>query len=247
MKISPKILPWFTMGAGGLGLVLRLLLFAGIDEKGLLPENQFLQALMFILFAIVVVVCFICARPLGPVAKYAQLFPVSMGRAIGCALCATGCLYAGISSLRSGLGFLQIMTVISSLAATVSMAAVAFFRLKGRRPSFLLHGILTIFFMFYAVYYCQLWGTEPQVQAYSFPLMGHLFLMLYGYYLTALSARKVPRVMMVFFSQIALFCCCLSLTGANRFFFLTMILWLVLDLCSVETVKHSAHQPPEEA
>ena len=247
MKLSPKILPWFTMGAGGLGFVLRLWLFAGMDEKGLLPANHISQTLLFILFALVVAVTILCARPLGPVTKYSRLFPVSLSRAIGCALCAAGCLYAGICCLQADFSLLQILTVISALAATISMGCVAFFRLKGSRPSFLFHGILTVFFMFYTVYYCQAWGTEPQVQAYSFPLLAHLFLMLYGYYLTVLSARKVPRTSMVFFSQLALFCCCLSLVGENSFFFLTMISWLVLDLCSVETIKRAAPQPPEEA
>ena len=34
-----NILPYFTMGAGGLGLALRLWLFSAVDEKGLLPKD----------------------------------------------------------------------------------------------------------------------------------------------------------------------------------------------------------------
>ena len=34
------ILPFFTMGAGGLGLVLRLYLFSNMDENKLLPAGH---------------------------------------------------------------------------------------------------------------------------------------------------------------------------------------------------------------
>ena len=65
--------------------------------------------------------------------------------------------------------------------------------------------------------------------------------MLTAYHTTALDVRKGGRQWLVFFNQAALFFCCLSLSGKTRFFYLTMILWLALDLCSVS----QKHQPEE--
>ena len=35
-----SILPYFTLGAGGIGLILRLWLFSATDAKGLLPASH---------------------------------------------------------------------------------------------------------------------------------------------------------------------------------------------------------------
>lgn len=239
--LNPKILPWFTMGAGGLGLVLRMWLYAGVDEKGLLPAKHPAIILTFILTALVLAVVFLCARRLPPIAKYSLLFPVGIGRAVGCAVAGAGVLYAGINYLNFGGGF-GIVTFAAGLAGAVAMGFLAVLRLKGGRPSVVLHTLLTVAFMLFTVCNCRIWGTEPQIQVYIFPLLACVFLMLTGYHNAVLDVQKGSRQWLVFFNQAALFCCCLSLTGTNRFFYLAMIVWLVLDLCSVRKGRQ-----PEEA
>lgn len=239
--LSPKILPWFTMGAGGLGLVLQLWFRSGIDGKGLLPASHPALPLTYILIALVLAVVFLCARQLPPIGKYSRLFPVGIGRAVGCAAAAVGVLYAGLCFLKTG-GGLGIVTFAAGLAAAAAMGFMAFLRLKGGRPAVALHTLLTAFFMLFTVCNCRSWGSEPQVQGYIFPLFACVFLMLTGYHNTVLDVQKGGRARLVFYNQAALFFCCLSLAGSDRFFFLTMIVYLALDLCSV-----SRGREPEEA
>lgn len=243
--LKPNILPWFTVGAGGLGLALRCWFVAGIDEKGLLPAQHLSLPLVFILTALVLAVILLCCRQLTPITKYSRLFPAGVGRAAGCAIGAAGILYAGIYHLCCDNSVLGIAAFVAGLAAAVSMGLLAFLRLKGGRPTVVLHTVLTAFFMLFTICCCRVWGSEPQIQAYIFPLFACVFLMLTGYHMTVLDVRKGGRRWLVFCNQAALFFCCLSLTGTNRFFYLTMIVWLALDLCSVE--KGRAVQPPEEA
>ena len=238
---KPNILPWFTLGAGGLGLMLRIWFFAGIDEKGLLPAKHPAIPLTFLLMALVLAVVFLCARQLPPVSKYSRLFPPGIGRAAGCAAAAAGILYGGIYYLNRS-GGLGIATFAISVMAAASMGFLAFLRLKGSRPPFILHTLLTLFLMLFLICCCRIWGSEPQVQAYIFPLFACVFLMLTAYHKTVVDVRKTSRQWLVFSSQAALFFCCLSLCGNNRFFYLTMIVWLVLDLCSVNKGRQ-----PEEA
>ena len=239
--LNPKILPWFTMGAGGLGLVLQLWFRSGIDEKGLLPASHPALPLTYILMALVLVVVFLCARQLSPIAKYSRLFPVGIGRAVGCAVAAAGILYAGLCFLKSGSG-LGIITFAVGWLAAAAMAFLAFLRLKGGRPAVALHTLLTVFFMLFTVCNCRIWGAEPQVQGYIFPLLACVFLMLTGYHNTVLDVQKGGRTRLVFYNQAALFFCCLSLAGSYRIFYLAMIVYLALDLCCV-----SRGRQPEEA
>lgn len=230
---NPKILPWFTMGAGGLGLVLQLWYWAGIDEKGLLPASHPALPLTYILMALVLAVVFLCVRKLPPVAKYSRLFPTGMGRAVGCAAAAAGVFYAGLCFLKIS-GGLGIVTFAAGVVAAAAMALLAFLRIKGGRPTVALHTLLTVFLMLFTVCNCRDWGSEPQVQIYIFPLLACVFLMITGYHNTVLDVQKGGRVWLVFSNQAALFFCCLSLAGGNRFFYLTMIVYLALDLCSVD-------------
>lgn len=239
--LNPKILPWFTMGAGGLGLVLQLWFFAGIDEKGLLPASHPALSLTYILLALVLAVLFFSTRGLLPIAKYSRLFPKGIGRAVGCAAAAAGVLYAGIFCMKHS-GGLGTVTFAVGLAATFCMALLAYIRLKGGRPSVVLHTLLTVFFMLFTVCNCRSWGSEPQIHSYIFPLLAGVFLMFTGYYNAVLDVQKGSRKGLVLTNQAALFFCCLSLAGTNRFFYLTMIVYLALDLCSVNKGRQ-----PEEA
>lgn len=244
--LKPGILPWFTLGAGGLGVALRLWLYANIDEKGLLPVGHPADALTYILTALVFAVLFLCVRQLRPMTKYARLFPAGIGRAVGCAAGAVGILCAGLFQFLNGAGLLGLLTVGIGVAAEACLGYTAFLRLKGRRPSFLLHAVPTVFVMLYTVCQCRGWGSEPEVQTYFFPLLACIGLMLTGYYLAVLDTRRGSRQWLVFFNQAALYCCCLSLTEENCLFYLGMAVWLALDLCSVEVRHTPAALLPEE-
>ena len=57
-----QILPYFTMGAGGIGLALRLWLFSAVDEKGLLPAKHPAGSALFLLSALVLGILFLATR-----------------------------------------------------------------------------------------------------------------------------------------------------------------------------------------
>ena len=245
--LKPNILPWFTLAAGGLGLALRVWLYSGMDEKGLLPAGHVASILIYVLTGLVLLTLFLCVRQLRPVAKYTRLFPAGIRRAVGCAAGAVGVVCAAVFLYFNSTGLLSILTVAIGAVAAAGLAYTGFLRLKGCRPSFLLHAALTVFLMLYTVCQCRVWGSEPQAQEYFFQLLAGIFLMLTSYYLSVLDTRKAGRQWLVFFNQAALFCCCLCLNGMNNLFYLAMAVWLTLDLCSVEVRQAPAPLPPEEA
>ena len=231
------LLPWFTLGAGGIGLALRIWLFSAVDDKGLLPAGHFADIATFVLTAAVMVVLFLCVQPLSPVGKYSKLFPGSLYRTIGCGLGALGILFAAVTALSSQAGILCVAAFVAGLLAAAALGYVALCRFKGIRPSFVSHAVITVFLMLYTVSQCRVWGSEPQMQHYCFQLLGCIFLMLTGYHHTVLDSQKGSRRWFVFFSQAALFCCCLCFSGENRLFYMGMAAWQALDLCSLQVKR----------
>ena len=74
--LKPSHLPFVTLTAGALGLILRIWLkLAGTDEKGLLVTTHPAHILIFVLTALALAYMLLCVRPLDAVKRYADLFP----------------------------------------------------------------------------------------------------------------------------------------------------------------------------
>ena len=229
------LLPVFTLVCGLLGFGLRLWLFGtGIDEKGLLVAGHPADILIWILTAIVVAVVALGIRKLTPLNKYPQLFPASIFAGIGCMLGAAGILYVNIREYLQVRDTITLVTLILGLLAAVALVFLGSCRWQGKRPAFWLQSAVTVYFMLHLVSQYRQWSAESQLQVYFFPLLASVFLMLTAYHGAVLDTEKGSRRWYVFFSQCALFFCCLSLQGSSWLFYLAMALWLATGLCSLK-------------
>lgn len=244
---KPTCLPWFTLGAGGVGLLLRLWLYAGKDEKGLLPEGHPASTLIFILTGLVLAGLFLLVRSLRPVNRYSRLFPAGLKRAVGCVCGGAGILAVSVFVLLDMNGLLSALTAMLGVMAAASLGYIGYLRLQGRRPGLLLQALLAAFFILYTVDQSRSWGSEPQLQEYFFAFLACIFLMIHAYDLAVVTSQKSSRRRLVFFNQAALYCSILSLNGPQWPFYLGMALWLTLDLCSLSRKRSLSAPPPEEA
>lgn len=238
-----KNLPWITAIFGLAGLLLRIWLYSRMDSKGLLPQNHIAGILLYVLTGLYFAALVLLLRPLVPIGKYYRLFPAGVVRAAGCAAGAAGILAAAIFLFVGKTGTL--VGVLGVLAA-LSMGYTAFLRLQGRRPGFWLEVVIALFFVAYGVNRCRSWGIEPQFITYFFPLLACVGLMVYAYYMAAATSGGNRKVL-VFFGQMALYCCLVSLNEQNWSFYLGMAIWLALDTCSLDCRIKPVAQPPEEA
>ena len=102
--LKPSHLPFVTLTAGVLGLILRIWLkLAGTDEKGLLVTTHPAHILIFVLTALALAYMLLCVRPLDAVKRYADLFPRGKLACFGCIAAAAGILWVSIRerNLRS--------------------------------------------------------------------------------------------------------------------------------------------------
>ena len=231
MNRSSKMVlfPWVSLLAGGLGLALRVLLLSTMDNQGLLPENHFAGIVCFLLLAAVMGICFWQVRMQLPSNAYRKLFPPSLIAAIGTAVGAVG---MGISVYAvNAAGILRLLIVIAAVLGAGAMLYAAYCRFVGLRPSCLLHILLAAYLVLRVLACCRNWGTQTQLQLYFFQLLGSLFLLIACYYRAEADALIGDYRKYIFFSQAALFCCCLCLNGTDWLFYLSAAVWLTADNC----------------
>ena len=230
--------PFFTMGAGGLGLALRLWLFSAADENGLFPLNHPADYGLYILTAITLGILFLATRNLIPQRLSKQFVSISgtCAYAVG-GLCLILTALWKISTSSARLAWLAVAASVIGGLAMFFMAALKFSR---KRLPYWLPAILTVVQMLDTVAQCQLWGAIPQLQSYFFPLLASIFLILSAYHKTKLAARQGNPRQLAFFSQGALFFCCLSLNTPQWPLYFGMLFWAATQLYPCILIKKEA-------
>ena len=232
------ILPYFTIAAGGLGLALRLWLFSATDEKGLLPAGHPADAALYILTALTLGILFLATRTLTPRRIHRKAYRLS--NVCAHVLGGLGLILTAILNLSRGNARVAGIAMVVCIAGGLAMLYMAALRFLRKRPPYWLSVIFTVALMLDTVAQCQVWGAVPQLQAYFFPLLASVFLILSAYHSTTLAAGKGSPRQLAFFSQGALFLCCLSLNSEQGLLYLGMLLWAAVQLYPCIRVKKEA-------
>ena len=228
---KPVLFPGVTILSGIAGFSLRCWLFSAADLHGLLPKNHIAGTLSFVLLAVMLVLCLLEVRKAHLPQDHSQLFPPSGFAAAGTLIGALGMGYSAFTLTAKG--FLQVIVPILGILSTLALVLSAYSRWQGLRPHCLLHGTVVIYLIFRTVAYCQVWGIESQLQLYFFELLACLLLLIACYYRTELDVHTDHSRQYVFFSQAALFCCCMSLIGKDWLFYLSSAIYLATDYCVI--------------
>ena len=224
---NPGVFPWLTVFTGTVGLALQFWLLSSKDSKGLLPQNHIAGILSFLLFALTLAAIFLLIRKTEYATHYEKLFPRS---ALSAAGTVAGALAIGFSTFKqTGIGLFRLLPPVLGVLSTCALLVLAYCRLKGLRPHNLFFCTVSFYLIFHTLTCCRQWGAESQFQLFFFQLLASLFLLLTCYYRAELAAyAKYPR-QYTFFSQSALFCCCLCIPGENGIFYLLAAIWMAAD------------------
>lgn len=230
-----SILPYFTMGAGGLGLCLRLWLFSATDEKGLLPASHPAEVLLYVLTALVLGILFLACRQVSapPFRRGFRRTAEIVGNTAG----GLGLLLTALTSLPGERSVLALLAAIICAAGSLLMLLAAFYSYRKTPMPYWLPAAVTVALMVCTVTQCRAWGAIPQVQHYFFPLLASIFLILTAYHRTTLAAKHGSRKRLAFFSQGALFFCCLSLNSSSWWLYLGMACWAAVQLLPCYHIK----------
>jgi hypothetical protein len=232
-KFQPKHLPLGVLCAGVLGALLRIWLYAsGTDEKGLLIPSHPGNILIWVLTATVIVLVMIACQPLKEANKFRFNFPASVTSAVGCSAAAVGIFVDALGHF--GGDTLQTTAGILGFLSTAALLFIGFCRLKGRYPSVLFNGLISLYLMLTLVGLYRTWSASPQLQDYVFPLLACVFVMLGCYHDAAFAAHAGSRRRHTFCHMLAVFFCLVSLPrNENQLFYLSLAAWMLTGHCNL--------------
>lgn len=217
---------------GLLALLLGLLLNGfGYDEKGFLKPGFFVSYLLPVLAVAGCVLPALLLWPFRPKAKYSRLFPASP---IGGASIACGALGIAVSSIPFLSGpVVSLICGITGLLSGVTLGIAAWFRFRGKRPTFLLFMLPALHLMLRLLCEYMIWSREPQILRFLFPLLALAAVSFSVYQQTAADAGfgSLRHYTMIQLSALTLSLG--AVASADWFFYLTMSGWLCLNLASI--------------
>jgi len=221
------ILPFFTIVAGSLGLALRFWLYSDIDEKGLLPVGHPADYALFVLSALTLGILFLATRNLIP-RRVNKTFLRIFG-AIAYGLAGVCLILTAVFELSGNMFRLAWVAVAAAFIGGLILLVMAVLRFFRKQLSYWFSAMITMVLMLNTVAQCQIWGAEPQLQEYFFPLLASIFLILSAYEKTKFAAMQGDARKLAFFSQTALYFCFVSLNSAHWLLYLGMMLWAAVQ------------------
>lgn len=234
--IHLSALPFLVLGAGGTGLVLRVLLYTLTeDSRGLLPRYHYLHLLTLLLTVGVATGLFRTIWDLSGSKRYHKNFPKSPAAGIAILISAGWMLLYAFSLLGRAENRLDTLLVVLAFLCVPCLAATGVYRIRGKRPFFAFHGIICLFCVFNMICQYRLWSGNPQVTDYLFQIFACISLTLTTYYRTAFDLGMGRRRLYLFSNLMAVYLCFLSLVGSGdgRFYFGGLV-WALANLCVLD-------------
>lgn len=207
-----RLLRYTVLSASLLGLALRALLYAtAIDYKGLLAAGHWATWSILILSGLVLAALLFMTRKVQTPDAYTDCFPASVIRSFGSLAAALVIGARSFSHYCTAGDLLELVAAVSGMVAGIGLLLVAICRLMGKKPSFLCHSALSIFFALQLISQYRRWSADPQLMDYCFYLIALICLMITGYFMAGFEAdMRSPRALL-FFSMAATFFCLLAL------------------------------------
>lgn len=220
---------------GILALVLRWQLYrTAVDAKNLLIRNHPLSIALTVLTVGVLIRILLSVRKLDGACCYEDYDSASFAGAFGSVAAGAGILVTVLTGSPMTGSYLENLWHILGLAAPVCFVLAGIARALGKKPFFLLHVVVCLFFLVHIVTRYQLWSGNPQMQDYVFALLGAMALMLFGFYTGAMEADCGNPRLKLGMGLAAIYLCTAELArSACPVLYLGGILWVLTDLGSI--------------
>lgn len=236
--LKSKNLPILTAALGGIGLVLRRILYAvAVDQKNLLSMGHPLEILLWLVTLAAVVLIVVSVWKLDGSNRYADNFQPSLAAAAGHFAAAAGILLTVLFSRESVSGAMYNGWKVLGILSALALVLAGIGRMKGKRPLFLYHMVVCVFLVFHMLGLYQAWSSNPQLQDYAFDLFGCSALTLFAFYEAAFDVGSGKRRMHLATGLLAVYFSCVALSGSQYpLLYLAGAAWAATDLCTLTPV-----------
>ena len=245
--LHPTYLPILVPLASILALALRLwTMGGGPNSEGLYAPQPLAWALLALVTVLTLAGIFTLTRRLKNPGRYADNFPASPLGAVGCVAGSLGILFSALTTLFAAQDLLSKLTGILGLVSTLALLLTAVARFRGAKPNFVFHVVTCLYFALRIFDCCKHWSNVTQIGAFLFQFLASICVMLASYQLCCFDVNLGNRPSSLLWSLSGVYFCVLALPmGENIYFYAGMLLWLMLNLCSLRPMKAPQPQPAE--
>ena len=237
----PLLAPVIGVFGALIALCLQLwMLRSAVDARGLIISTHPASVLSVLVPALALLGIFLCVRPLTGNGFYEDLQSASPLAAIGCFAAAAAVGLEVAKQLQGPRDILMTVGIVLGVIAVLSMLITAVLRLRGKRPTALLHGSLCLYLLVFLVNAYREWNTQTQALRFLAPLLALAFLVLATYYRAALDGDIGDRRSFTFFQCAATVFCGGAAAVSHSSFFLLMALWAATALCNLTPIAQAA-------
>lgn len=212
-----KPLRYIVLSASLLGMTLRSLLYAtAIDHKGLMVAGHWATWSILVLCGLVLATLVFMTRNIQAPDGYSDAFPASILQSVGSLAAALAIANHALGRYPLAADSLDLAAAVSGMVAGIGLLFVAVCQLLGKKPSFLCHSAVSIFFALQLISHYRHWSANPQLMDYCFYLAALIGLMFTAYFLAGFEARMArPRALLIS-SLAAVYFCCLALPESGN-------------------------------
>ena len=257
--VNSKSIPVLVLLSSLVAVLLRIWTRGGgPDEGGLFAPKPLVWTLLWLLTVGVIgatgAVLF-TRRGLKNPGTYRDNYPKSMVAGLCAVPAAVTFLAGGYIQLRASVGFalpettaVDTVTGIFGLVAGLCLLLSAAHRCMGRKPFFLINGLICLYLAVRLFNRCQIWNKEPQMGDLVFPFLASMTLMLAAYQRVRFDVDLGKRNWSGFWSLISVYFCIVAMVSVDQpLFYGLCALWQMADLCSLRPLKRKkAPEQPEE-
>lgn len=244
-----NLLTFAALGAGAAAMLLRWALYTvAVDEKNLLPILHPLEIALWVLTAAAAVFIVLRVRKLEGSNRYADNFGPSAAAAVGAFAMAGGILATVLTAEVTFEGPMSLLWRVAGYLSVPALVLAGVCRLKGKRPLFLFHFVVCVFFALHMVSRYQFWSGNPQLQDYFYCLSSSVLLTLFAYYQAAFDVGSGRRRMQLAIGLLAAVSCMAAVPHAqSTALYLTGTVWTLTNLCTqIPVPRRKKEDIPEQ-
>lgn len=218
--------------------LLRLGLYTLEEPSGLLPRSHPFHIATLVIALVTAAAVYRFILPQKGSGTYGPNFPADPLAVAGPCFAALWLLPVAFDIGERAVGKLDLAWAVLAFLAVPCLLCIGLFRHAGRRPHFLIHGMLCLFFAIHMLCQYQTWSSNPQIADYFFGLLACVFLTLTAYYRALFDLDDGKRRKLLLCGLLAGFFCICSLAGeGEKRFYLSGALWALTDLCAVKPTQ----------
>jgi hypothetical protein len=137
--------------------------------------------------------------------------------------------------------FVDTLAGIFGLIAGLCLLLSAVHRIMGKKPFFLINGLVCLYLAVRLFNRCQIWSNEPQIGIVVFPFLASTVLMLSAYHRVCFDVDLGKRQWSAMWSLMSVYLCVVAMLSFDQpLFYGLCALWQMADLCSLRPLKRKA-------